>query len=527
MVSNRLWNVRDYGAIGDGATKDTQALQKAIDSCAEAGGGAVTVPAGTYVSGTLYLRSHIELRLEAGATLLASPDRDDYNADDVFAENQVFTSENVTGAHLIIAYRQHNVSITGSGVIHGNGAHFFDPMPEGKIASYRFKTGNFTLRAWRPGQMIFICRCTHVSVRDVSLIDSTYWNLFLLGCNDVQVRGLTIDNPAATQNGDGIDIDCSRNVTVSDCIIRSGDDCITLRANRKPLGEDARCEHVTVTNCVLSSPTCAFRIGVGDGEIRHCSVSNIVIAEARTAVNMVMRYSESSRHGSRIEQVHFSDIVADVAMPFVVCTGTGAIPPAYIRDVSFSRFRVTASAGSQLAGTAEVPLVNIRISELDLLIRGGTDNLDLADKQPPELSKFGYHGNAGLPALPCAIYGAYLQNAAFDRVRVRWESLGAVWKDGMLLKHSDDVELRDVSLRQPRTDEGAAIRLHNCGDVTLRDSRAPKGTNTFIQVEQARESVLLRCIANDWTDAERPIDADATVTVWGHGCLTRAGNGIK
>lgn len=508
-MTTLTYNVRDYGAAGDGRTKDTQAVQRAIDDCAQAGGGTVALPAGTYLSGTVYLKSNVRLHLEAGALLLGSPDREDYNADDVFPENEVFTREQVTGAHLVVAYRQHNVSITGEGAISGNAARFFDPMPQDKVASYRFKTGNFVIRSWRPGQMIFLCLCRSVAVRDVSLLDSTYWNLFLLGCEDVHIRGLTIDNPPETQNGDGIDIDCSRNVTVSDCVIRSGDDCITVRANRRQLGEHAGpSENIAVTNCVLSSPTCAFRIGVGDGEIRNCTFSNIAIREARTAVNMVMRYSDRSQYGSSIERVHFSDVVADVAMPFVVGTGSGAIPPAYIRDVSFHRFRVVASAGSQLAGTAEVPLVNVRISELDLTIRGGTDNLELVEEQPAELSKYGYHGGAGLPALPCALFGSHLRESSFDRVRVRWDNVSGVWRDGICLRHSDAIELSRLSLRQPQERTGAALRLRACGNVEVRDSRAEPGTATFVKAEQSSAGARLLCVGNVWTDAGRPIEAD-------------------
>lgn len=519
-MSGNVYNVRSYGAVGDGKTKDTRALQQAIDACAEQGGGTVVVPAGTYVTGTLWLRSHTELKLDPGSQLLASLDREDYNADDAFEENIVFQQENVSGAHLIIAYRAHNVSLTGSGTINGNGARFFDPIPEGKTASYWFKTASYQVRSWRPGQMVFFCRCTDVIVRDVSLVHSTYWNLFVLGCSNVHIRGLTIDNPAETPNGDGIDIDCSRHVTISDCTIRGGDDCITFRANTRALGQTPQpCEHISVTNCVLYSPTCAFRVGVGDGLIRNCSVSNIVIGEARTAVNMVMRYSESSRAGSRIEQVHFSDVVADVCMPFVVGTGTGAIPPAYIRDISFHRFRVTARAGSQLAGTEEVALERIRISELALTIHGGSDNRALAEQLPRELSKFGYHGQAGLPALPCAIYGTYLREASFDRVRVRWEELGAVWSDGLWLRDSDDIELAGIRLRQPQQDSGAAIRLEGCKRATVSASRADAGTTTFIRVERPADGAEITLLGNDCRDAALAVEADAALSIQESGSL--------
>ena len=164
-------DVRSFGAAGDGKTIDTLPLQRAIDACHEQGGGAVYVPAGTYLTGTLYLKSHVTLHLSAGATLMGSTRREDYNADDVFPENPVFTTENATGAHLIIAYREQNVAIVGEGTIDGSSAAFFEPLPPEEVTtSYRRKTRNFPIRDWRPGQMVFFCLCRDVAVRDVALL---------------------------------------------------------------------------------------------------------------------------------------------------------------------------------------------------------------------------------------------------------------------------------------------------------------------------------------------------------------------
>lgn len=516
-MSPTFFNVYDYGAKGDGHTKDTQALQKAIDACHSAGGGMVYAPAGRYLSGTIYLKSHVELHLSTGATIVGSPNREDYNADDVFPENEVFTRERVSGAHLIIAYLQENVSITGSGTIDGNSAQILGPLVENTVASYRYKSGNFEIKDWRPGQMIFMCRSNRIAVRDVTLLNSPYWNLFLLGCDDIQIRGLTIDNPAATPNGDGIDIDCCRNVTVSDCIIRSGDDCITVRANRRPLGDHAQpSENITVTNCTLSSPTCAFRIGVGDGEIRRCTISNIVIAEARTAVNINSRYSTRQLHGVSIEQVHFSDIIANVVMPIVVNAGPGAVPPAKISDISFSRFRVIASAGSQIAGTADVPLHNIRLTDFDWLICGGTDNLEFVEQIPEELSVFGYRGTDGLPALPSALYGVYLHDVVFDNIRVRWEQPGAVWREGIFIEHSSGVQFKGTSLRQPQEENGSALYCRECDDIAMYYCKAEAGTHTFLKSENSTLGASISCIGNDMTKAKIPFDTDVSVVESGN-----------
>ena len=135
-------NVKDFGAVGDGVTKDTAAVQKAIDA-----GGIVYFPPGTYLCGTLYLKSHGGLHLEAGATLLASPDKADYNADDFCVQNSFSVKEQSSGGHFIVALEQENVTIEGAGRIDGNRKAFYEVQEEmSKIWTAKIE--------WRPGQMV-------------------------------------------------------------------------------------------------------------------------------------------------------------------------------------------------------------------------------------------------------------------------------------------------------------------------------------------------------------------------------------
>lgn len=129
------FNVRAFGAVGDGATKDTAAVQRALDACAQAGGGRVTVPMGTYLIGSVYLGNRTELHLQKGATLLGSPNLADYNAPDAYPQNFGSKNEGWSAKHLILALEKQGVSITGQGTIDGNGRAFFDDKPQfvGKI----------------------------------------------------------------------------------------------------------------------------------------------------------------------------------------------------------------------------------------------------------------------------------------------------------------------------------------------------------------------------------------------------------
>lgn len=516
MQKNSVYNIRDFGAVGDGKTKDTAALQKAIDACHGAGGGQVLFPAGSYLSGTLFLKNNVELHLSSGAVLLGSPDATDYNAEDVFPENRAFAAENVTARHLIIAYRQENISITGNGAIDGNSSAFFEPLPAGESATYRHKTANYPIAEWRPGQMVFFCRSKNITVHDVRLLNSPYWTLFCLGCEDVQVQGVLIENPPATANGDGIDIDCCRNVTISDCIVRSGDDSITVRANSAHLPEgEWSCENVVVSNCILKTPCNAIRVGVGNGEIRNCLFSNIIIAEASRGISIVSLYTktEASPNGVCIENIHFSDFIIEADVPITVGTGEATRPGA-IRDISFNRFRITSWAASQIVGNMRVPVERVRFRDCEWMLHGGTENTAFQKEMPKVLQHFGYRGRNGDPALPCALYGTHIEGLSLENSRFRWEKTSRNWLYGIFLERVRDFELMQSTLRQPEHEEGAAVFCRECADVRVVGCRAPQETHCVLRAEASAENTVIRSSGNDWRSIEQPIKSDISVEVF-------------
>ncbi len=510
------FDVRDYGAVGDGLVKETFALQKAIDACHEAGGGRVVLPAGQYLSGTIYLKSNVELHLANGAILQGSPDAHDYNAEDIFPENVAFHFENMTARHLIIAYQAENIAITGNGVIDGNSSAFFEALPDDKTATYRYKSANYPIKEWRPGQMVFFCLCRNVKAHDLQLLNAPYWTFYLLGCQDVQIRGLKIENPPATANGDGIDLDCCRNVTISDCIIRSGDDSITIRANKNILGERAiASENIAVSNCVLSTPCNAIRVGVGDGEIRNCLFTNIVIAEASRGISLVSLYrkGKNSKHGSCIENIHFLNFILNADVPFTVGVGEEAISPAAIRDISFNRFRITAHAAAQIAGNDLVQVQRFALNDIQWIVQGGTENLDFQSTIPSPLSHHGYKGRDNGPALPCALYGVDIDELTIDNLRLRWEDISPIWRDGIFLERVLGLELTRSTLRQPQDEYGAALHCLECVDILVSDCRAANGTETFLLAQSNMVTKFISLRNNDLQRATQPVVSDMTVFV--------------
>ena len=432
-------NVRDYGAAGDGITKDTAAIQRAIDA-----GGMVTFPPGTYLSGTLYLRSGGGLYLESGAVLLASPDLKDYNRADFCPQNRASKTENTSGGHLIVAVEQKNVVIAGEGRIDGNRKAFYgsDEEPDCGRHSEKFFSWQELRKIRRPGQMLYFCECSDVSIRDVQLFNAPYWTCFCHGCEDVRIRGLRILNDQRGWNTDGIDIDCCRRVTISDCVIDSGDDCITLRAWEEPLKNPRPCENVAVSNCVLHTNCNGFRIGVGSGLIRNVAVSDIVFCNCRTAVALNSNYGTDPAAGVQIEDVIFSGLRMDAEMPFAVMSqvrGAAAEPAAkVIRNISFCHVRGTFSRASLISGCGGRGIENITFQDVELRCAGSA--------LPHNPDPAGPYGEWSTEQPEGVFYISNAGEIGFDRVRISRKEEFPEWKYGVIEYHTGPVNMRDCEL---------------------------------------------------------------------------------
>ena len=361
------YRITDFGAVGDGKTMNTTSIQKAIDAAEEAGGGRVIVPTGRFMSGTIWLKDNVELHLEVGAVLRASDNLDDYNASDAYAQNYDCVKEGWLGKHFIIIHEKQNVAITGLGTIDGNGESFFDePKPQ---EFYRYGWSYGFVRTsdpekMRPGQMLSFIESKNIHITDVTLRSAPCWACHLHGCDNVIIRGVRIFNKRYWANTDGIDIDTSSNVTVSDCNIDTGDDAMTFRCDSRRLknGKTA-CEYVTVTNCVLAASACVFRLGVGTGEIRHINVSDIVIKRGGAAVNCMTAYSGNGC--AKIENIRFSDIVAnEISFPFKINQSNHG----YVRNFHVQGFVARAFCQSSMTAAEKGEISDISIKDMSVEI---------------------------------------------------------------------------------------------------------------------------------------------------------------
>ena len=256
-VHAQVYNITDFGAKGDSLTLNSTAIQRTIDKCAANGGGTVYFPAGTYISGTVWLKDNIHLYLESGATLVCSTDATQFPL-----QTSEMVSLRPSCYSLIYAEKKNNITISGNGTIVGQG----DKSP------YHVSHKNQDAPIVRP-KVICMIECKHVKIRDITLKNSPFWMQHYLACEDVLIDGITVSNRRSSVNNDGIDIDCCRNVRISSCNINSEDDAIVLKSTSNKI-----CENVTITGCILSSHCNALKCGTeSNGGFRNIVVSNCVI----------------------------------------------------------------------------------------------------------------------------------------------------------------------------------------------------------------------------------------------------------
>ena len=252
VVQGADFNVRAFGAKGDGAAKDTAAIQRAVDAAHAAGGGRVVLDAGTYLSGTIWLKDGVDLHLAKGAVLKGSTCEADYNRNDAFPENFWSVGEEWSGGHLILAYKAKDVSITGEGVIDGSGPAFFGECEEDSwFPGYKYGLKlHPTDRSWfRPGPMVAMFLSKHIRMEGVTLKDTPCWTAHFRCCDGLDIRNVTIDADRTIANSDGFSIDCTRNVTVEGCTIKTGDDGFAIRASCKLHADAHPCENIRISNC--------------------------------------------------------------------------------------------------------------------------------------------------------------------------------------------------------------------------------------------------------------------------------------
>ncbi len=385
-----VFDVRQFGAKGDGKTFDTAAVQKALDECGREG-GTVKFSRGTYLCQPLTIPAKTTMQLEAGATLLASPVQSDFlkgGGDWLKAKSGGDFIPFLSGKDA------DDVTITGPGTIDGNGAVWW---PEAEKA--RQKVSGYTLP--RPNLIVFN-RCNHLRLADVKLVNSPKFHFVPTDCADVAVDNVTIIAPVGAANTDGIDPSNCRNVTITRCTIDTGDDNIAIKSGKKVLGRDFGCENITVTDCVflhghgmsIGSETvggvrhlvvknCRFdgtenglriksRRGKG-GTVQDVSYSDITMTNVHPAISIACYYQDSSQAKYPKDDpvqpmTDTTPIFRNIRIANVTATSTKdaglivGLPESVVTNVLLENVHITAETGLTLANAAGVKLKNVQVT---------------------------------------------------------------------------------------------------------------------------------------------------------------------
>lgn len=448
-----VYDVAQYGAVGDGAKVNTQAIQAAIDACAAGGGGVVSFPTGKYLTGTLYLKSGVSLRVEQGATLLGSTNLADYPVNSCKYPSR---SDEYTVRALIWGEGLEDVGITGTGTLDGQGGAFrskkADREEMDSVNVSLKREGRYPIQERyldRP-YLIRLVSCRRVLVENVSLRNSAMWMQHYLDCDFLTVRRINVYNHAS-QNNDMIDIDGCRNVVVSDCVGDSDDDALTLKST----GARAT-EHVVVTNCILRSHCNAIKMGTESaGGFRDIAISNCVIQRSQSTpkdkdfagqIEGLSGIALEIVDGGTLERVSISNIVIEgTSAPLFMRLGNRGRAPkpsdpkpaaGTFRDVSISNVTATGtgSIGCAFSGIPGHCLENVRLSNISIRFDGGEKEGDHGLEVPeagadyPEGRMFGT-----LPA-----YGFYFRHVRGLRVSdVQLSYAESDWRPALIC---DDVE---------------------------------------------------------------------------------------
>jgi len=388
------YDIRDYGAISDGKTKNTEAIRIAIAAAAKAGGGTILFSRGVFLTGPIHLKSNITLLIDAGATLRFSSDFDDYLP---MIPSRWEGTEVITFSPLIYAEKVENVAIQGRGVIDGQGEawwKFYQALRE-----QRKKTGEWKkdskwqqefLRVNKHLEMpddpervnsaflrppMFQLRYSkNISIRDVTLKNSPFWTINPVYCENLTVSGVTIENPESAPNTDGIDPESCKNVRISDCHISVGDDCITIKSGRdaeaRRINQPA--ENYTITNCTMLRGHGGVVIGSEmSGSVRNIAISNCVF----DGTDRGIRIKSTRGRGGVVENVSVSNIVMrdirEEAITLNLFYSNVPAEPFSARTPVFRKIHIDSIVGNAkvaatLLGLDESPLDDVSLTNIRL-----------------------------------------------------------------------------------------------------------------------------------------------------------------
>jgi polygalacturonase len=477
-----FFNVMDFGAVADGKTYCTPAIQKAIDDCAAAGGGRVIFPAGKYLTNALFLKSNVHVEVEAGATLLFTTDFDSVPT----IEGRWEGIDRKVWASLFTGLDLENISITGQGTIDGQGKAWWDAF---RIVKKMRKEMGLTERepenpagaplkySGRP-HMINLYRCKHVLISGIKIQNSPSWNIHPVLCDDLIIDGVNIWAPADSPNTDGIDPDSCKNVRISNCTISVGDDCIVIKSGYRYKEDGVSSENIAVTNCVFYSGHC----GVGIGSETSGGVKNVVASNCICdGTDHGLRFKTARGRGRSVENVRASNWI--------------------MRNVGISMIVTGFYTGGDLHEKKPVDkftpkMRNIRLSEIIIEGGGKTGVIEGLPEMPAESIEF---SNIVADGAKTGIICTNANGLILDNIVCEPKSGPAVIVDS-----ASDVEVTRVTSRKPN--KGVPVVLfENVSNAVVDSCVASEGTGTFLEIK-GKDNKDLSLFCNRLTRAVKDVE---------------------
>ena len=434
------YNVLNMGAVGDGKADDSKAVQLALDTANDNGGGRVVLPGGhTYYCRSLFLRANVELHLQQGAVLKATADLGGYVRpnEQINDPKTAKIGNPVTGKPSFVflyGFEAHGCAITGRGKIDCNGHAFVSRKDQ------YYVTGSFYPRP----TAIYVEKSDHITFREFTVVDAPFWTLHPAGCDDVLIDRIRILNDLDVANSDGIDPDHCSNVRILGCHIECADDCICLKASQGN-AEYGPCKNIVIQGCTLVSTSAAIKIGTeGVGDFRNVLVSDCIISRSNRGLSIQIR------DGGNVENVSYQNIMIETrrfcpdwwgtAEPIVLTTFNrdAQTKSGKIKNVRF--FNVTAKGenGILIHGNAENYIEDVTFEHCDI-------TLSKTSKWP-----------CGLYDLrPCIDYGVesiknagcfirYAKNVSLADTRFSWETVCDDYSFAIDAAQTENLVLRRV-----------------------------------------------------------------------------------
>lgn len=379
--SVRTFDVREFGAKGDGKTLDTSAIQQALDACDQAGGGIVRLTSGTYLSQPIYLRDKTTLQLDPGAKLQATDEPAHFTDPKKPASRVAF----VNGKGLS------QVTITGGGTIDGAGERWWAPIRAAKKAKQPI------VEEPRRPRLIVLSDCRNVLVQDVTIQNSPTFHLVPSECEDVLITNVTFHTPADAPNTDAMDPSACKNVRIIGCTIDVGDDNIAIKSGRKVAGREAAVENVwverctfleghgmsigsetaggvknlTVTNCTFNGTTSGIRIKSARGKgglVENLVYTDITMTNVDFPISLTSYYPKVPKEDAAQPMAADSPVYRNIVIRNVTAHSPRTagmivgLPEAPIENVTLENVRVTAPTGMNFRNAKGIKLVNSQVT---------------------------------------------------------------------------------------------------------------------------------------------------------------------